>query len=55
MILRIILRTYPKIRKPLFYIQKPLVFEYKKVKFPDFMIDTQDHKHQNIWEEAHVR
>jgi hypothetical protein len=27
-------RTYPKIKKPLFYIQKPEVFEYKKVKFP---------------------
>jgi hypothetical protein len=25
------LGTYPKNRKPLFYIQKPAVFEYKKV------------------------
>jgi hypothetical protein len=33
-------RTYPKIRKPLFYIQKPSVFEYKKVKFSNFRIDT---------------
>jgi len=23
--------AYPEIRKPLFYIQKPAVFEYKKV------------------------
>jgi hypothetical protein len=30
----ITLRTYPKIGKPLFYIQKPQVFEYKKVIFP---------------------
>jgi hypothetical protein len=34
-------RTYPRIRKPLFYIQKPKVFEYKKVKFPNFRINTQ--------------
>jgi hypothetical protein len=34
------LRTYPKIKKSLFYIQKPQVFEYKKVKFPNFGINT---------------
>jgi hypothetical protein len=29
------LKTLSESRKPLFYIQKPAVFEYKKVKFPD--------------------
>ena len=36
----LVLRTYLKIKKPLFYIQKPTVFEYKKVKFPNFRIDN---------------
>jgi hypothetical protein len=33
------LRTHPEIREPLFYIQKPAVFEYKKVKFPNYRTD----------------
>jgi hypothetical protein len=40
-----ILKTYPKIRKPLFHIQKPAVFEYEKVNFPGFRIDTKERTH----------
>jgi hypothetical protein len=30
------------LRGPLFHIQKPAVFEYEKVNFPGFRIDTKE-------------